>query len=50
MRSNAKLFDLPPARKAGTRGRPRKYGYNRIDLSKRSKHEQGWQTISYVCR
>ncbi len=33
LRSNAKLFDLPPARKAGTRGRPRKYGYNRIDHS-----------------
>jgi len=50
LRSNAKLFDLPPGRKPGTRGRPRKYGSNRIDLSKRSKHKKGWQSISYVCR
>lgn len=50
LRSNAKLFDIPPTRKPGTRGRPRKYGYNRIDLSKRSKHKKGWQSISYVCR
>lgn len=50
LRSNAKLFDLPPIHKPGTRGRPRKYGYNRIDLSKRSKHKKGWQSISYVCR
>ena len=50
LRSNAKLFDVPPVRKPGTRGRPRKYGLNRIDLSKRSKHKKGWQSISYVCR
>lgn len=50
LRSNAKLFDLPPVREPGTRGRPRKYGVNRIDLSKRSKHKKGWQSISYVCR
>ena len=50
LRSNAKLFDLPLVRKPGTRGRPRKYGLNRIDLSKRSKHKKGWQSISYVCR
>jgi DDE superfamily endonuclease len=37
LRCNAKLTDLPPTRKPGTRGRPRKYGLNRIDLSKRSK-------------
>lgn len=50
LRSNAKLFDLPPGRKPGTRGRPRKYGSNRIDLAKRSQHKKGWQSISYVCR
>jgi hypothetical protein len=50
LRSNAKLFDLPPDRKPGTRGRPRKYGHNRIDLSKRCKHKKGWQSISYVSR
>lgn len=50
LRGNAKLFDIPPARKPGTRGRTRKYGFNRIDLSRRSKNKQGWQSISYVCR
>lgn len=50
LRSNAKMFDLPPARKPGTRGRTRKYGFNRIDLSRRSGHKRGWQSISYVCR
>lgn len=50
MRSNAKLFDLPEPRKAGQRGRPRKYGKNRISLSKRAGHRLGWKPISYVCR
>lgn len=50
LRSNAKLFDVPSARNPGTRGRPRKNGFNRIDLSRRSGHQQGWQSISYVCR
>jgi DDE superfamily endonuclease len=50
LRSNAKLFDLPEPRKAGRRGRPRKYGKNRISLSKRAGHRLGWQSISYVCR
>jgi hypothetical protein len=50
LRSNAKLFDLPSERVPGTRGRPRKYGVNRIDLTRRSKHKKGWQSISYVCR
>lgn len=50
LRSNAKLFDLPAPRKPGERGRPRKYGKNRISLSKRIRHRLGWQTISHVCR
>ena len=50
LRSNAKLFDLPPERQAGKRGRPRKYGLNRVDLTKLSKARDGWQSISYVCR
>lgn len=50
LRSNAKLFDLPEPRKVGQRGRPRKYGKNRISLSKRAGHRLGWQSISYVCR
>lgn len=48
-RRDAKLFDLP-VNKSGQRGRPRKYGKNRISLSKRAARRDGWQTISYACR
>lgn len=50
LRKDAVLFDLPPERKPGQRGRPRIYGHNRISLSKRAAHRQGWQTITYHCR
>lgn len=50
LRSNAKLFDLPEARTPGQRGRPRKYGKNRIRLSERATDNSDWQPISYVCR
>ena len=50
LRRDAKLTDLPPARQASKRGRPRKYGLNRIDLKKRAEHPQGWTSTSYVCR
>ena len=50
LRSNAKLFDLPGQRKPGQRGRSRKYGENRINLSKLAAREDGWTSISYVCR
>lgn len=49
IRRDAKLFDLP-VKQTGRRGRPRKYGKNRISLTKRAGHHQGWQTISYMCR
>lgn len=49
LRRDAKLFDLP-INKPGQRGRPRKYGNNRISLKKRASNRQGWQTISYRCR
>jgi hypothetical protein len=49
LRSDAKLFDLP-VNKKGQRGRPRKYGKNRISLRKRAAHQQGWETINYACR
>ena len=49
IRRDAKLFDLP-VNKVGGRGRPRKYGKNRISLAKRAAHRDGWQTISYLCR
>jgi hypothetical protein len=48
LRKDAALRDLPPPRRRGRRpprGRPRKYGKNRISLAKRAGHKQGWQTI-----
>jgi hypothetical protein len=45
------LRDLPSKRKKGQprpRGRPRKYGKNRISLAKRAGHRRGWQTIECV--
>lgn len=50
LRINAKLHDLPASRQPGERGRPRKYGKNRISLTKRMSHRLGWQTTSHVCR
>jgi hypothetical protein len=49
LRSDAKLFDLP-VNKGGQRGRPRKYGKNRISLKKRAADGRGWQSIRYCCR
>lgn len=49
LRKDAALFDLPPPRQPGQRGRPRKYG-NRISLAKRAAHPAGWQSITYNCR
>ncbi|MBU8870761.1 MAG: transposase [Gemmatimonadales bacterium] len=49
LRKDAALRDLPPPRKRGqrpARGRPRKYGKNKISLAKRAGHKQGWQTIA----
>ncbi len=48
-RRDAKLFDLPVAQ-PGRRGRPRKYGKNRISLAKRAGQRRGWQPIRYACR
>jgi hypothetical protein len=49
LRKDAALFDLPPERKPGQRGRPRKYG-QRLSLAKRASHPQGWQSLTYHCR
>jgi hypothetical protein len=49
LRRDARLFDLPPER-TGQRGRPRKYGQNRISLAKRAGHREGWHQITYSCR
>ena len=50
LRRDAVLYDLPPERKNGQRGRPRIYGQNRINLSKRAAHRQGWESITFKCR
>jgi hypothetical protein len=46
LRKDAALRHLPPRLRHGQsrgRGRPRKYGKNRISLAKRAAHRQGWQ-------
>jgi hypothetical protein len=48
LRKDAALRDLPRLLRRGEqrgRGRPRKYGENRIRLAKRAGHRQSWQTI-----
>jgi hypothetical protein len=49
LRRDAKLYDLPVNKPSG-RGRPRKYGKNRISLKKRAADHRGWETIQYCCR
>jgi hypothetical protein len=49
LRKDAALRDLPPQLKRGQRagrGRPRKYGKNKIRLAKRAAHKQGWEKIT----
>jgi hypothetical protein len=46
LRKDAALRDLPPKLRRGQRrrrGRPPKYGKNRISLAKRAAHRQGWE-------
>jgi hypothetical protein len=48
LRRDAALRDLPPRRKKGKRpgrGRPRKYGKNKISLAKRAGQTRGWHSI-----
>ena len=45
LRKDAALRDLPPRRRRG-RGRPRKYGRNKISLAKRAGQKRGWSTIA----
>jgi hypothetical protein len=47
LRKDAALRDLPPEVKRRGRGRPRKYGKNKISLAKRAGQKRGWQTT--VC-
>lgn len=44
LRKDAALRDLPRPLRRG-RGRPPKYGKNKISLAKRAGHRQGWQTM-----
>jgi hypothetical protein len=47
LRRDAHLRDLPapPRGSKRSRGRPRKYGQNRICLARRAAQKRGWQTI-----
>ena len=48
LRKDAALRDLPPKLKKGQRrgrGRPRKYGKNKLSLAKRAGQKGGWQTV-----
>ncbi len=49
LRRDAALRDLPPKLKKGQRrgrGRPRKYGKNRLSLAKRAGQRRGWKSIA----
>ena len=50
LRSNSCLYDLPAPPIAGKRGRPRKYGKNKINLATLAKSDEGWEKIQYMCR
>ena len=49
LRKDAALLDLPPKLKTGARrgrGRPRKYGKNKLSLAKRAGQKRGWRTLA----
>lgn len=46
LRKDAALYSVPTPGSKG-RGRPRKYGKERISLAKRAGHRQGWQEESF---
>lgn len=49
LRKDAALRDLPPKLRAGQRrgrGRPRKYGPNKLSLAKRAGQKSGWQKLT----
>jgi len=48
LRKDAALRSLPQGLRPGQsrhRGRPRKYGKNKLSLAKRAGHKRGWQTV-----
>jgi hypothetical protein len=50
LRSDAVLHDLPAGPATAKRGRPRIYGKNRMSLSKRAGHPDGWESVTWCCR
>lgn len=44
LRKDAALFTVPPPAKTCRRGRPRKYGRQRMHLARRAAHPSGWET------
>ena len=50
LRKDAALWSVPETPPAGQRrrGRPRKYGAERISLAKRAAHARGWQRDTFV--
>jgi hypothetical protein len=47
LRKDAALRDVPPPRRPGQRGRPRRYGESRLDLAKRAGQRRGWTTGTF---
>jgi SRSO17 transposase len=45
LRKDAALRDVPPKKKHRGRGRPRKYGKNKISLAKRAGQTRGWSEM-----
>jgi hypothetical protein len=45
LRKDAALRDLPPRPRSKRRGRPRKYGKNKISLAKRAGQKGGWLAV-----
>lgn len=48
LRKDAALFGVPRPPRPGTRGRPRKYGAERISLAKRAGQSRGWLTGTFT--
>lgn len=44
LRKDAALFDLPVVKKRPGKGRPARYGRNRLSLARRGGHKLGWTT------